>query len=75
MKKIIELNYDSATQELNIQCQYQEMNTSAIQGTPVAEWVQPGMKNGLRWCGLYEELKFFCGMDHNPEGGFYGSQR
>jgi len=72
MKKVIDLNYNHQTQEISIQCHEKKMDVTAIQNTSVADWIQPVMKNGLRWCGLYEELKFFC-QTENFDIVFHGS--
>lgn len=52
-------NTDSSENDENVK----EMNAAAIRDVPIEKWNTPFVRDGVRWFGLYEEIKEIYGYD------------
>lgn len=59
----IKASYKKDTDELKIVYQQKVFDTTQIKNVPIEQWVYPFLNNGIKWNGLYEELKTFSGCD------------
>lgn len=63
MKTLINAAYNNDTSGIKITCGNRVFDVSRIQNMPIEQWVFPFSAKGVRWNGLYEELKSFAGCD------------
>lgn len=63
MENIIEIVYKKHPQTLQISCGKQVFDTTRIADLPLEQWISPFFAKGIRWRGLYEELKLFTGNE------------
>ncbi len=63
MKTLINAVYNKDTSEIKITCGDRVFDVSRIQDMPIEQWAFPFSAKGVRWNGLYEELKSFAGCD------------
>lgn len=59
----IKASYRKDTDELKIVYKQKVFDTSQIKNIPIEQWVYPFLSNGIKWNGLYEELKTFIGCN------------
>lgn len=59
MKSIIKMIYQKETNVLKISCNGKVFDVSRIKDIPIEQWVFPFCSKGVKWNGLYEELKAF----------------
>lgn len=59
MKSIIKMIYQKETNVLKISCNGKVFDVSRIKDIPIEQWVFPFCSKGIKWNGLYEELKAF----------------
>lgn len=59
MGHTIELCYDSATKTTIISSDNVFFDTGRIQGVDISKWIYPFFINGVKWYGIYEELRRF----------------
>lgn len=59
MGHTIELCYDSATKTTIISSDDVFFDTGRIQGVDISKWIYPFFINGVKWYGIYEELRKF----------------
>lgn len=63
MKTIVKITYRNEPKSLKITCGDKVFDTSCIQNMQVQEWAFPFCIKGVKWKGLYEELKEFTGQN------------
>ncbi len=64
MDTLVKMVYQKKTGELNITCSGRTFDVSNIRDLSIEQWGFPFVANGVRWRGLYEELKTFVGSDN-----------
>lgn len=64
MRTLIKATYKKDPPQITICCGERTFDTSHIKGIPVEQWVFPFCAKGVRWNGLYEELKAFAGSEN-----------
>ena len=57
MEHIIEISYDSISKKTKITSNGIILDTERLNGIDISNWVYPFHDNGVKWYGLYEELK------------------
>lgn len=57
MEHIIEMTYDTASKKTTISSEGVIFDTERLNGVEISKWVYPFHVHGVRWYGLYEELK------------------
>lgn len=63
MQPIIKMVYRKEQAELSITCGSSIFDTSYIQGMSIEQWAFPFYSKGVKWKGIYEELRRFAGCD------------
>ncbi len=63
METLVKMFYQKETGELQITCSGRNFDVSNIRDLSIEQWGFPFISNGVRWNGLYEELKAFVGSD------------
>ena len=61
MRTLINATYKKDPPQITITCGDRIFDTLRIKDIPVEQWVYPFCAKGVRWNGLYEELKDFAG--------------
>ncbi len=61
--EIVKIIYRQNTNELNVLHNDNVLDTSRIKDMSIDKWLYPFYYNGLKWAGLYEELKLFVGCE------------
>ena len=61
MEPIIEIRYNKERSLLKISCDGNVFDSSRIESLPPEQWIFPFFAKGIRWNGLYEELRSFAG--------------
>lgn len=59
MKPIVKITYQKESNELKISCADKTFDTSRIKDMSIEQWIFPFCSKGIKWNGLYEELKAF----------------
>ena len=59
MKSIVKMVYKKDLNILKISCNEKAFDVSRIKDIPIEQWVFPFCSKGVKWNGLYEELKAF----------------
>lgn len=63
MEKIIEIIYKKEPRTLQISCGDKVFDAAQIENLPLEQWISPFFAKGVRWRGLYEEMKIFTGSE------------
>ncbi len=63
METLVKMFYQKDTGELNITCADRTFDASKIRDLSIEQWGFPFRANGVKWNGLYQELKEFTGND------------
>lgn len=59
MESIVKMVYKKDLNILKISCNGKAFDVSRIKDIPIEQWVFPFCSKGVKWNGLYEELKAF----------------
>lgn len=59
MESIVKMVYKKDLNVLKISCNGKAFDVSRIKDIPIEQWVFPFCSKGVKWNGLYEELKVF----------------
>lgn len=59
MKPIVKIIYQKESNELKISCADKTFDIARIKDMPIEQWVFPFCSKGVKWNGLYEEMKTF----------------
>lgn len=59
MKPIVKITYQKESNELKISCADKTFDIARIKDITIEQWVFPFCSKGVKWNGLYEELKTF----------------
>lgn len=59
MESIVKMVYKKDLNILKISCNEKSFDVSRIKDIPIEQWVFPFCSKGVKWNGLYEELKAF----------------
>lgn len=59
MESIVKIVYKKDLNVLQISCNGKNFDVSRIKDIPIEQWVFPFCSKGVKWNGLYEELKVF----------------
>ncbi|ERJ97327.1 hypothetical protein RUMCAL_00399 [Ruminococcus callidus ATCC 27760] len=61
MKPIVKIVYDREKDTLKISYDDKTLDTKCIRDFPIEQWLFPLSSKGVKWKGLYEELRSFTG--------------
>ena len=67
--KKVKATYTKDNGELKITYNEKKFDTSRIKNISIEQWAYPFLSNGIKWNGLYEELKDFTYFDNMIGGG------
>lgn len=63
MTPIVKITYDSSNRKLSVTYADRPLDVSKIADKTISEWAYPFCIKGVKWNGLYEELRSFVGED------------
>lgn len=69
----IKLTYHHEEKQTEIICDGKTMETACLDGLLLSEWVYPFMLKGVRWKGIYEEIRNFVGGQEEFVIVFHGT--
>ncbi len=75
MLKTVKITYDDTSKQTSISSGGDSFDVSRIQGKELMDWIYPFIVKGIRWNGLYDELKAFLGGDEEFSILFDGSDK
>ena len=65
MEPIVKVVYKKDLNILKISCNGKAFDVARIKDIPIEQWVFPFCSKGVKWNGLYEELKVFTERNDN----------